>query len=51
VAIYYNAVMESLLSTVTNGLAERFDSFGEAKTELFDCIEVFHKQCHRHSTL
>src|SRR5215207_7795238 len=36
-----NAVMESLFSTVKSEAAERFDSFGKAKTELFDYIEVF----------
>jgi putative transposase len=35
-----NAVMESFFSTVKSELADRFDSFGEAKMELF-----------RHSTL
>ena len=32
-------------------LADRFDSFGEAKMELFDYIEVFYNQRRRHSTL
>ena len=32
-------------------LAERFDSCGEAKMELFDYIEVFYNQRRRHSTL
>ena len=31
--------------------AERFDSCGEAKMELFDYIEVFYNQRRRHSTL
>jgi transposase InsO family protein len=46
-----NAVMESFFSTVKSELADRFDSFGEAKMELFDYIEVFYKQRRRHSTL
>jgi len=46
-----NAVMESFFSTVKSELAERFDSFGEAKMELFDYIEVFYNQRRRHSTL
>jgi putative transposase len=33
---YDNAVMESFFSTVKSELADRFDSFGEAKLELFD---------------
>jgi putative transposase len=48
---YDNAVMESFFSTVKSELADRFDSFGEAKMELFDYIEVFYKQRRRHSTL
>jgi putative transposase len=47
----YNAVMESFFSTVKSELADRFDSFGEAKMELFDYIEVFYNQRRRHSTL
>ena len=31
--------------------ADRFDSCGEAKLELFDYIEVFYNQRRRHSTL
>ena len=46
-----NAVMESLFSTVKSEVAARFDSFGEAKMELFDYIEVFYNQRRRHSTL
>jgi transposase InsO family protein len=38
---YDNAVMESFFSTVKSALADRFDSNGEAKMELFDYIEVF----------
>ena len=32
-------------------LGERFDSYGDAKMELFDYIEVFYNQRRRHSTL
>ena len=48
---YDNAVMESFFSTVKSELADRFDSFSEAKMELFDYIEVFYNQRRRHSTL
>ena len=48
---YDNAVMESFFSTVKSELAERFASFGEAKMELFDYIEVFYNQRRRHSTI
>jgi len=48
---YDNAVMESFFSTVKSELADRFASFGEAKLELFDYIEVFYNQRRRHSTL
>jgi transposase InsO family protein len=48
---YDNAVMESFFSTVKTELADRFDSFGEAKMALFDYIEVFYNQRRRHSTL
>src|SRR5678810_918217 len=48
---YDNAVMESFFSTVKSELADRFDSCGEAKRELFDYIEVFYNQRRRHSTL
>jgi transposase InsO family protein len=34
---YDNAVMESFFSTVKSELADRFDSFGEAKMGLLDC--------------
>ena len=43
--------MESFFSTVKSELADRFDSFGEAKMELFDYLEVFYNQRRRHSTL
>ena len=48
---YDNAVMESFFSTVKSELADRFNSFGEGKMELFDYIEVFYNQRRRHSTL
>ena len=48
---YDNAVMESFFSTVKSEVAERFDSYGEAKMALFDYIEVFYNQRRRHSTL
>ncbi len=37
-----NAVMESFFSTVKSELADRFDTYGDAKMELFDYIEVFY---------
>ena len=43
--------MESFFSTVKSELADRFDSFGEAKMELFDYLEVFYNQRRRHSML
>ena len=48
---YDNAVMESFFSSIKSEVADRFDSCGEAKMELFDCIEVFYNQRRRHSTL
>jgi putative transposase len=48
---YDNAVMEAFFSTVKHELADRFDSCGDAKTALFDYIEVFYNQRRRHSTL
>ena len=48
---YDNAVMESFFSTVKNELADRFESYGAAKKELFDYLEVFYNQRRRHSTL
>jgi transposase InsO family protein len=48
---YDNAVMESFFSTVKSELADRFDTYGIAKMELFDYIEVFYNQRRRHSTL
>lgn len=48
---YDNAVMEAFFSTVKSELADRFESGGHAKMELFDYIEVFYNQRRRHSTL
>jgi transposase InsO family protein len=48
---YDNAVMESFFSSVKSELADRFESCGEAKMELFDYIEVFYNQRRRHSTI
>jgi transposase InsO family protein len=39
---YDNAVMEAFFSSLKSELADRFDSCGEAKMELFDYIEVFY---------
>lgn len=48
---YDNAPMESWNSTLKSELGERFDSYGSAKEQLFDYIEVFYNQRRRHSTL
>ncbi len=48
---YDNAVMESFFSTLKSELADRFVSFGDAKMELFDYVEVFYNQRRWHSTL
>ena len=48
---YDNAVMESFFSSVKSEVADRFESCGAAKMELFDYIEVFYNQRRRHSTL
>lgn len=48
---YDNAVMEAFFSTVKIELADRFDSHGQAKRELFDYIEGFYNTRRRHSTL
>jgi transposase InsO family protein len=48
---YDNAVMESFFSTVKAELGEHFGSYGLAKEQLFDYIEVFYNQRRRHSTL
>jgi putative transposase len=46
-----NAVMEAFFSSVKSELADRFESCGVAKMELFDYIEVFYNQRRRHSTI
>jgi len=46
-----NAVMESFFATLKGELAERFGTVDEAKTALFDYIEVFYNQRRRQSTL
>lgn len=46
-----NAAMESWFSTLKSELGEHFPSHGEAKSALFDYIEVFYNQRRRHSTL
>jgi putative transposase len=48
---YDNAVMEAFFSTVKIELADRFDSCGEAKMQLFDYLEMFYNQRRRHSTI
>lgn len=48
---YDNAVIESFFSSVKSETADRFESCGVAKMELFDYIEVFYNQRRRHSTL
>lgn len=48
---YDKAVMESFCSTVKSELADRFDSYGEAKMKVFGYLEVFYNQRRRHSTL
>lgn len=47
---YDNAVMEAFFSTVKNEVGEWYESHGDAKTELFDYIEVFYNQRRRHSS-
>jgi len=46
-----NAAMESWFSTLKSELGERFESYGIAKEQLFDYIEVFYNQQRRHSTI
>jgi len=48
---YDNAVMEAFFSTVKIELADRFETCGHAKRELFEYLEVFYNQRRRHSTL
>jgi transposase InsO family protein len=47
---YDNAVMEAFFSTVKFELGERFESYADAKMQLFDYIEAFYNQRRRHST-
>jgi len=48
---YDNAAMESLFSTVKTELGEHFDSYSDAKKQVFDYIELFYNPQRRHSTL
>jgi putative transposase len=48
---YDNAAMESWFSTLKSELGEHFESYGAAKAEVFDYIEVFYDQRRRHSSL
>jgi len=48
---YDNAAMESWFSTFKFELGEHFESYAQAKEQLFDYIEVFYNQQRRHSTL
>jgi hypothetical protein len=44
-------LMEAFFSTVKSEVADRFESCGDAKMEVFDFIEVFYNQRRRHSTV
>jgi transposase InsO family protein len=46
-----NAAMESWNSTLKSELGEHFESPADAKTKLFDYIEVFYNQTRMHSSL
>jgi len=46
-----NAAVESWNSTLKSELAGHFESYGEAKEQLFDYIEVFYNRQRRHSSL
>ena len=48
---YDNAAMESWFSTVKSELGEDFESYGIAKAELFEYIEVFYNQQRLHSSI
>ncbi len=48
---YDNAAMESLFSTVKIELGEHFESYADAKRQVFDYIELFYNPQRRHSTL
>ena len=43
--------MESFFLSVKREVADRFESCGAVKMELFDYIEVFYNQRRRHSTI
>ncbi len=46
-----NAAMESWNSTLKSELGERFESPADAKTKLFDYIEVFYNRTRMHSSI
>ncbi len=48
---YDNAAMESVFSTIKTELGEHFDSYCDAKRQVFDYIELFYNPQRRHSTL
>ena len=48
---YDDPVMECSFSTVKSELADRFDSFGEAKMDLIHYLGVLYNQHPRHATL
>ena len=50
---YENAHAESIWATIKRELVEKgsFDSVEDAKTELFDYIEVYYNRKRRHSAL
>jgi putative transposase len=52
-SVYENAHAESVWATIKRELVEKgtFDSLEDAKTELFDYIEVYYNRQRRHSAL
>ncbi len=48
---YDNAAMESVFSTIKTELGEHFESYADAKSQVFDYIELFYNPQRRHSTL
>jgi transposase InsO family protein len=48
---YDNAVMEAFFSTLKTELADRFESHGQAKRELFEYIEGFYNTQRLHSSI
>jgi putative transposase len=48
---YDNAVMEAFFSSLKSEVADRFESCGVGKMELFDYIEIFYNQRRRHSSI